>query len=209
MWVWEPPFKWEYPLLFDYLHVFSVVLTALMFPYGGSALVAFLSPGSITTPLITVTAALCFVTVIALETWSRCVRRKHGGIQAILEGSIQNAYFIPVFAGVNAFIEEAEYRGVILCALLSPDVAPNNPISISTKGIAACLFQAILFGLDHYHGGFPSGVSGFILVTGWGFVLGLLRCLSGGILLSYAIHIVADATIGFLVLRHRSKISDK
>jgi len=137
-----------------------------------------------------------------------CVRRKHGGIQAILEDSIQSVYMIPVFAGVNALIEEAEYRGVILCTLLSPDIAAtNNTTLISSKVIAACLFQAILFGLDHYHGGFPSGVSGFILVTGWGFVLGLLRCLSGGILLSYVTHIVADATIGFLVLRYK-KVAD-
>jgi len=137
---------------------------------------------------------------------SRSKNRNHGAIQQLLENSIESTSLIPVFACANALIEELEYRGIILCALLDLNRGSMYRDCFYDPGvILACAFQGLLFGLDHYHNGFPSGVSGLVLVTSWGFVLGLLRCYTGGILLSYAVHIVADTAIGFIVLAARDK----
>ena len=56
------------------------------------------------------------------------------------------------------------------------------------------------FALLHYLGGFPRGLSGFVLVLIWSLFLGILRIWSGGMALVFLLHIQADVTIFLLVL---------
>ncbi|MFH9980523.1 CPBP family intramembrane glutamic endopeptidase [Streptomyces sp. NPDC017179] len=63
----------------------------------------------------------------------------------------------------------------------------------------AVVVQALLFGAAHF-GGFPSGFTGVAMAGAWGFVLGVLRLRSGGILVPYGVHVAADAVIGTLAV---------
>lgn len=95
---------------------------------------------------------------------------------------------IVAFALVNPIWEELIFRGVVQHELAQ------------VWGLrAAVVGQALLFGAAHW-AGFPSGWSGSVMAAGWGFALGVIRVRTGGMLLPYAVHAGADATIGTLAL---------
>ncbi len=89
------------------------------------------------------------------------------------------------FAILNAAMEEAVFRGVVMDTL---DRALGD-------GHASIGIQAILFGAYHYQAGFPNKTSGFLLTLIYGILLGTLRRLSGGMLAPLTAHIAADLTI--------------
>ncbi|MFB7552888.1 type II CAAX prenyl endopeptidase Rce1 family protein [Streptomyces sp. NPDC056154] len=64
---------------------------------------------------------------------------------------------------------------------------------------AAVVLQAVLFGSAHF-AGFSSGPVGVIIAAAWGFVLGVMRVRSGGILITYSVHVTANAVIGMLAV---------
>jgi hypothetical protein len=94
------------------------------------------------------------------------------------------------FAIINAAMEEAVFRGVVMDAL---DRALGG-------GYASVGIQAILFGAHHYLAGFPNGASGLVLTLIYGFLLGILRRLSGGMLAPLMAHIAADLVIFIILL---------
>jgi membrane protease YdiL (CAAX protease family) len=67
-------------------------------------------------------------------------------------------------------------------------------------GHASVGIQAILFGAHHYLAGFPNGASGLVLTLIYGFLLGILRRLSGGMLAPLMAHIAADLVIFIILL---------
>lgn len=89
------------------------------------------------------------------------------------------------FAILNAAMEEAVFRGVVMNAL---DRALGD-------GYASVGIQAILFAAFHYQSGFPNGASGFVLTLIYGILLGIIRRLSRGMLAPLIAHFVADLTI--------------
>ncbi|HYH55247.1 MAG TPA: CPBP family intramembrane glutamic endopeptidase [Anseongella sp.] len=96
--------------------------------------------------------------------------------------------FALIFALINAFTQEIIFRGVFqdsLCASLG-------------RGWPALLVQAFVFGLIHYVG-VPDGISGIIMAFAYGIALGVLKNLSGGLLLPIAVHFVTDLFIFYLV----------
>jgi membrane protease YdiL (CAAX protease family) len=88
-----------------------------------------------------------------------------------------------LFACLNAAVEEAFYRGVIMHALLG---------TVGT--MPALVLQAAAFGLLHTEG-FPSGPAGVTLTAGYGLVLGVIRLKAGGLLAPWLAHVLADLTI--------------
>ncbi|MFD6324819.1 CPBP family intramembrane glutamic endopeptidase [Streptomyces sp. NPDC058442] len=79
---------------------------------------------------------------------------------------------IVAFALINPVWEEMLFRGVLLTELAS------------VWGVrAAVVLQAVLFGAAHF-AGFPSGLVGMAMAGAWGFVLGVMRVRSGGILIA-------------------------
>ena len=92
------------------------------------------------------------------------------------------------FALVNPIWEEAMFRGAIL----------EDLTAIWGAG-PAVIVQAVLFGAAHW-AGFPSGWVGMLMAAGWGFVLGILRLRSRGILVPYLVHVTANAVIGSLAV---------
>ena len=92
------------------------------------------------------------------------------------------------FALVNPIWEEALFRGVVLEELGKVwGVAP------------AVVVQAVLFGIAHW-AGFPSGWLGMAMAASWGLALGIIRVRSGGMALTYVVHVFANAVIGSLAL---------
>ncbi len=93
------------------------------------------------------------------------------------------------FAGGNALLEEAVFRGVLfdrLRAWLGDGPAPH-------------LLQATAFGLVHWHG-IPGGAAGVVLAGVWGLGLSLLRQRSGGLLAPLLAHVAADLCIFALLV---------
>lgn len=93
-----------------------------------------------------------------------------------------------VFSVLNAIWEEFILKGIGWKSLEK----------VFRRGWAVNTGQAALFGVMHV-GGFPRGWIGVLMATVYGFVLGVIRKESRGLLAPIATHIFADATI-FMVL---------
>jgi uncharacterized protein len=88
-----------------------------------------------------------------------------------------------LFSCLNAAVEEAFYRGVILQALLG---------TVGT--MPALALQAASFGLLHTEG-IPSGPVGVLLTAGYGLLLGVIRLKAHGLLAPWLAHVLADVTV--------------
>ena len=90
-----------------------------------------------------------------------------------------------VFSLVNAAVEEAAYRGVVLGALDTAGVT----------AAAALVLQAVAFAALHFRAGFPRGLAGVALTFVYGLVLGELRRRAGGLLAPFITHVLTDLVI--------------
>ena len=95
-----------------------------------------------------------------------------------------------LFSMANAAVEEVAYRGLVFSALQS---------TFGTGAIAH-LGQAIAFGTLHFHAGFPRGVIGVALAAVYGLMMSVLRTRSQGILVPWAVHVLIDIAIVFILL---------
>ena len=95
------------------------------------------------------------------------------------------------FAVVNALLEEIVWRGVVMTAL---DAAFG-------AGVFSVVVQAAIFGMAHFHGGFPAGWSGASLAALFGLAMGLLRRYSKGLLVPWVAHSAADFVVIWLIVR--------
>jgi membrane protease YdiL (CAAX protease family) len=93
------------------------------------------------------------------------------------------------FAAVNAALEEAIFRGVMMEAL---DSALGE--GYFSVGIQAASFAAL-----HYLAGFPSGPIGFVMAFVYGVMLGVIRRRSRGLLAPWVTHVAADIAIFSIV----------
>jgi membrane protease YdiL (CAAX protease family) len=99
---------------------------------------------------------------------------------------------VVVFAMLNGALEELVYRGVLLSAL-------DAALGASALSLA---LQAIAFGAMHIHG-FPSGAAGVGLASIYGLMLGLVRRQARGMLGPWLAHVLADVTIGAILVATR------
>lgn len=95
-----------------------------------------------------------------------------------------------VFSVVNAAVEEAAYRGVVLGALDKAGVTAS----------AALVLQAVAFAALHFRAGFPRGLVGVGLTFVYGLVLGALRRRAGGLIAPFITHVLTDLVIATIVL---------
>ena len=96
-----------------------------------------------------------------------------------------------LFCVVNAAVEEAAYRGVLLDALDKARI----------KAPAALALQALAFAALHFQAGVPRGVVGVGLTFVYGLVLGKLCRLAGGLMAPFITHVLTDLVIVTIVLR--------
>jgi membrane protease YdiL (CAAX protease family) len=94
------------------------------------------------------------------------------------------------FAVVNAAVEEAAYRGVVLGSL---DTA-------RFPAAAALVLQAVAFSALHFRAGFPRGLVGVALTFMYGLALGALRRRAGGLMAPFVTHVLTDMVIVAIVL---------
>ena len=88
------------------------------------------------------------------------------------------------FALINALMEELLWRGVMQDTLMA----------IFGAAGAAVFIQAVSFGAQHWNG-FPRGAAGMVLAGIYGYMLGVLRHYSRGLLAPVIAHIFADLVI--------------
>ena len=91
---------------------------------------------------------------------------------------------IPVLAFANAFMEEFVFR-IGMLPLLS------NSLSIEAATIPA----AIMFGFVHFHGGYPNGLFGAMLLSIGGFFLGYFLLAQKGVSAAVLWHMLMDVII--------------
>ena len=99
------------------------------------------------------------------------------------------------FALANALIEEIVWRGVMMTAL---DTAFG-------AGIFSLIVQSAIFGMAHFHRGFPSGWSGAALAGLFGLAMGLLRRYTKGLMVPWVAHSVADFVVISLIVRYAQR----
>lgn len=97
---------------------------------------------------------------------------------------------IPVLAFVNAFMEEIVFR-IGMLPLLS------SSLSIEAATISA----ALIFGFVHFHGGFPSGWAGVLLLSPGGFFLGYFIVAQRGFSGAVLWHMLMDIIILSFVMK--------
>jgi hypothetical protein len=106
-----------------------------------------------------------------------------GAPLANLSGALPSLPFILLFAAMNAFSEEMNYRAPQLGAL-TPAVG----------GPQALLMTAAYFGISHFYG-VPYGVLGVLMAGLLGWLLGRSMLETKGMFWAWAIHFVMDVVI--------------
>jgi len=134
--------------------------------------------------------ATVVLSAVALTAWALVVRPEPAEyLRELQRLPLWHALLgVVAFTLVNPVWEEMLFRGVLLTELASAWGAK-----------AAVTAQAVLFAAAHF-AGFPSGVVGMLMAGCWGFVLGIMRLRSGGILIPYLVHVTANAVIGMLAV---------
>jgi membrane protease YdiL (CAAX protease family) len=132
-------------------------------------------------------AATAAVSGIALYLWDHAL---HPDLSRHL------AYIPPVpfwsypflglgFAVLNAAMEEAAFRGIVMQAT----------DSAFGPGVLSLLLQAGLFGALHFLQGFPKGAWGLGMAFAFGIMLGHIRRKSRGMVAPWLAHLCADLVI--------------
>ena len=135
--------------------------------------------------------AVQVVSVAALLTWTTLF---DGSLPVLYADAARDAGPVAAGAGgigflvVNGLVEDSLFFGVLLSALTR-----------ALPGWAAVTLTAGAFGLAHLNG-IPNGAVGVVMAAGWALLLAALRLRTGGMLATYAAHIVADTTIVLMLL---------
>ncbi len=128
--------------------------------------------------------------LVALPIWFMLADPEFTGITALAD--VPAWALAPVglfFALVNAGVEEAAFRGVLLDSLHS-----------AVGATAALFIQAAAFGIVHYAHGVPDGPWGAVLSGGYGLMLGVIRLRSRGMLAPWIAHAITDAAIFVMIV---------
>jgi|GEM_PF-687423 len=150
------------------------------------------NPDAVTQFLVILTG---FLSTSALLLWASWTSNPGIGaqmVQGFAGFSPWLLYFIgvPLFALINATVEEAVFRGLLQPALRT--VFPGIWLAL--------VLQASVFAAFHFATGFPNGLAGYAMVLAYGVMLGYLKERSGGMLAPVAAHIIADLTIGYYLV---------
>jgi membrane protease YdiL (CAAX protease family) len=149
--------------------------------------ILWLRAGRLTSNIIILILATIALSTIALVGWHRLFQPDLSSHLAMIPK--MPLWILPLaclgFAMLNAAMEEIVFRGIMMQAL----------DSALGKGNLTIMIQAGSFASFHYLAGFPNGVWGFAMVFVYGFMLGVLRRRSQGILAPWIAHVLADMAI--------------
>jgi membrane protease YdiL (CAAX protease family) len=149
--------------------------------------ILWLRAGRLTSAIIILVLATIVLSTTALVGWYLLFQPNVSSHLAMIPKMPR--WLLPLaclgFAMLNAAMEEIVFRGIMMQALDSALGAGNLTVVI----------QAVSFASFHYLAGFPNGVWGFAMVFVYGFMLGVLRRRSQGILAPWIAHVLADIAI--------------
>jgi uncharacterized protein len=177
--------RWPWGLLFPFA-VYAIAVLSVS-PLRQS--VRWLHIGKLDRDTLRTTGLISLVSVFGLVGWYFCA---HPDLSAfarhIPSGSVSQWIAAGLlFASLNAVLEEAICRGILMEALETR----YDPAQ-------AVVLQALIFGAMHANG-IPPGFVGILLSTLYGWMLGRLRQKAGSLLPCCLAHFVADITIFLLV----------
>lgn len=154
--------------------------------------IAWIKTGTINANIVWLIVAISLLSGIVLVGWVALTQADISHHLAKMPNVPGWCYpFIGIgFAILNATLEEAIFRGIVMDAL--DRAFGDNDASI--------ILQAIPFAALHYQQGFPYGASGFVLTLIYGVLLGIIRRLSKGMFGPLVAHIAADLTIFSILL---------
>ena len=178
-----------FPLAFA---VYAVVVRRVPWLHGAAA---WFRRGALDGGILVLVAGIAAISAVTLLAWHQIARPDLGDLVRTFVPDQPIWLLVPgavLFALLNAAIEEAAYRGVLLAAL---DVALG-------PGVVAIVLQAIAFGALHVHG-FPRGAAGVGLACVYGLALGALRRRADGLLAPWTAHVLTDLAIASIVLALR------
>ena len=142
-------------------------------------------------------AATAAVSALALLLWAKWTDSWGVGAQMVRDvprTPVAFAVGIPIFATLNAAAEELVYRGFVQegarSAFPPERFGPEPFLALSAAAFAAA----------HYAAGFPNGAVGYVMVLGYGIMLGWLREKTRGLLAPWVAHVTADTVIAAILL---------
>ena len=160
---------------------------------------------------------LSLLTMVVLWTWSRILcktRGNHPGVNDMVQSSqgrtlaVTEHLMLVFMATVNAACEEVTARGLWRmefhrCILVATD-DHDATNSKNRRLLYSNLYQAIVFGIWHYHG-IPNGLVGVALTFVYGLAMGFLADYhQHGLLLPILTHAIADYFIFATIARSSS-----
>jgi len=166
--------------------------TVIMLPFIKRDAIGWLKKGRADNITIAIGIAACVAAFVALLVWARFAPDLGEGPAIVRRFSAHFPswtilVFGPtLFALVNAFSEEAVYRGLSQAAI-GEVLGPWT----------ALVFQATLYAAAHFITGFPNGYAGYAMTFFYGSALGYMRLRTGGLRAPYITHVAADLTIGY------------
>ncbi|HZD08762.1 MAG TPA: CPBP family intramembrane glutamic endopeptidase [Candidatus Limnocylindrales bacterium] len=187
-------------LIFSGMRYFPVVLALGLLGYAGvvrgvpwlRGTATWAQWGSFGTRVCLLSVGAWLVAAVALLSWYLLL---HPNIADIVKAYVPASPLGLLMAGglifavLNAAVEEAAYRGVVLHAL-DRSLGP---------GFAALLLQAAAFGAIHIRG-FPRGWLGVGLASIFGLFMGVIRRRAGGMFAPWIAHVFTDVVIAGIVL---------
>jgi len=173
------PFSLLVPLIAYFLIVVSVPKLRLT--------LSWLRPGYLGKNILVLVTATAAVSGIALYLWNYALRPDLSRHLASIP--LVPFWFYPFlglgFAVLNAAMEEAAFRGIVM----------QSTDSAFGPGVLSLLLPAGLFGALHFLQGFPRGAWGFGMAFIYGIMLGHIRRKSRGMLAPWLAHVCADLVI--------------
>lgn len=169
--------------------IYAVVVRRVRWLRGAAA---WFRPGALGRGILAIVAGIAAVSAAALLAWYAITRPDLADVVRTFVPE-QPLWLLVigalVFALVNAAIEEAAYRGVLLSALEA----------VLGRGAAPIVLQAVAFAALHVHG-LPRGSAGVGLALVYGVALGALCRKAGGLLAPWLAHALTDVVIAGIVL---------
>lgn len=183
------------PFVFSVLHFYPLTLLVPLVVYGITTAafpslrhsMRWLRAGKLNSDALVLVLATAVVSGLGLVGWYLLLKPDISPHLAQMPKlSVWALPFVAVgFALLNAAMEEFVFRGIVMQSL-------DSAVGV---GYASITIQAILFGLFHYVAGFPNGGSGLVMACVFGFMLGVLRRRSEGLLAAWMAHVLADIVI--------------
>jgi len=150
------------------------------------------------------------------SSWQRKSRGAHSGVHRMVDGTLDRKLVLTehimlvVWAFTNALCEEMMSRGIhrweyFLIWKESSHPRPSSALDDDSDLLgweSSNFWQAASFGLAHYYG-VPSGWTGVGLTFIYGWLMGTLQGIGGGLLYPILTHTVADYWIFSQIARRR------